>query len=508
MKKSFLIIVLLTLAVSVGAQTSPCPGLKNPSSFSDGVTTGSNRGFYSGQVGTKIAQQPNADSWVPGVNVSSSSVYMAGQLNNVTDGGGSSYCGASLEPSKRFRIMTNYEGPGTGNNLGKDPLVNYALPYCPTDLDSSIIKSIRVGNCQTGANAEALYYTLDVNVHNALLFIYYAIVVQAPGHGLQQDPAFVIRVSREDGHGGWAKTTDTLCYAINSYECSNGVNNWHSIGSGYNTIFYRDWNKVAVNLNKYLYETVRIEIFMGDCSQSGHYGYCYVAGDCQGMEISTSGCPAGSSTVLDTLRAPKGLDNYVWYKSNIDGQYISSLTSIDNSIGFTQITPNTSRNNTYTCTAEDFTVTEGEGAGELTNNMVFRCDMRSAMDPTKPFISRLYARVINTKPLMVIDTIKNCNREVLFLNHSYVPNNQDGCDIDATKWWFQNGDQTDSLTGDSAVYQFDSIGTYYVTCRSFYRHDHDCFSDSTYTVFVLGPPDTKIEASALEVCDSEVVVLR
>ena len=509
MKKSFLIIVLLALAVSVGAQNNPCPGLKNPASFNDGVTTGSNRGFYSGQTGTKASQAPDAALGHTGIDLTSN-IIPASQLANTTGNGGTSYCGSSLGPTNRFRIMTKYEGPGTGNNLGKDPLVNYALPYCPTALDSTITKSIRVGNCGTNYEAEALYYTLDVNVHNALLFIYYAIVVQAPTHGITGNPAFVVRVARQNSINQWEQVSDTLFYGITSYGVVNGIDGWHQYSStgGGGSGFYRDWNKVAINLNKYLYETVRVEIFIGDCNGGAHYGYCYVAGDCQGMEIRTSGCPAGNSTVLDTLRAPAGLDNYVWYKSNIDGQYISSLTSIDNSIGFTQITPNTSTNNTYACTAEDFTVTEGEGAGELTNNMVFRCDMRSAMDPAKPFISRLYARVINTKPLMVIDTIKNCNREVLFLNHSYVPNNQDGCDIDATKWWFQNGAQTDSTIGDSAVYQFDSIGTYQVTCRSFYRHDHDCFSDSTYTVFVLGPPDTKIEASALEVCDSEVVVLR
>ena len=240
--------------------------------------------------------------------------------------------------------------------MGKDPLVNYALPYCPTQLDNTITKSIRIGNCQKDKHAEALYYTMDVNVHNALLFIYYSIVVQAPGHGVSQDPAFVIRVCRQNSSGQWVPASDTLCYAINSYTCSNGVDGWHSHNGSGGTIYYRDWNKVAVNLNKYLYEEIRLEIFIGDCNATGHYGYCYIAGDCQSMDIGTSGCPAGNSNVLDTLRAPRGLDNYVWYKCNQDGQFISSLTSIDPSIGFTQLTPNHSVNNTYTCTAEDFMV--------------------------------------------------------------------------------------------------------------------------------------------------------
>ena len=507
MKRTFIFILLLAMAACAMAQNSPCPGLKNPASFTSGSTYGTYVGYYSGQVGEKADQEPNAMTGATGVTLTPG-IIPASQLANTSDNGGSSYCGASLDPSKEFRIMSNTEGPGTGNNVGKDPLVNYALPYCPTQLESSITKSIRIGNCQIDDHAEALYYTLDVNVHNALLFIYYSIVVQAPGHSTTADPAFVIRVCRQNSSGQWVPASDTLCYAINSHSCANGVDGWHSLNGSGGTIYYRDWNKVAVNLNKYLYEEIRLEIFIGDCNATGHYGYCYIAGDCQSMDIGTSGCPAGNSNVLDTLRAPRGLDNYVWYKCNQDGQFISSLTSIDPSIGFTQLTPNHSVNNTYTCTAEDFMVTEGEGAGELTNNMVFRCDMTSAMDPAKPFVSKLYSRVINTKPLMAIDTLKNCNREVLFLNNSYVPNNQDGCDIPATQWWFQNGAQTDSIVGDSISYQFDTIGTYQVKCRSFYRQDHGCYSDSTYTVFVLGPPDTRIEASALEVCDSEVVILR
>ena len=512
MKRLATIIVLMTVVAVSHAQLSPCPGLKNPASFTSGSTSGLFVGYYSGQTGTKqnYYVAPNALTGETGVNMNGS-IIPASQMANTTGSGGTSYCGTTLEPTKRFRIMSSTDGPGTGSQLGKDPLVSYNLPYCPTSYDPTINKSIRLGNCGTQGEAEALYYTMNVKVQNALLFIYYSIVVQAPGHGIDGDPAFVIRVARQNTAGQWQQISDTLCYAISSSGVQNGVNGWHSYnGSGGNG-FYRDWNKVAINLNNYLFEDVRVEIYMGDCAASGHYGYCYVAGDCQAMDVKSSGCPAGSSPVLDTLRAPSGMDNYVWYKSNVDGQYISSLSNIDPSIGFTQLTPNTSTNNTFLASAEHFSVSEGTGAGTVTNNMVFRCDMTSAMDPAKPFISRLYSRVINTKPLMSIDTIKTCDNEVMFLNRSYVPNNPQGINTAQTYWWFHNGDVVDSVMGDSITFRFDSIGTYQVICRSYYRNDTSCFSDSIYTVNVLGPPDTRnhhILASALEVCDSEVVVLR
>ena len=215
MKKSILTIVLLAMVAGVMAQNSPCPGLKNPASFTSGSTYGTFVGYYSGQVGNKADEEPNAMTGATGVTLTPG-IIPASQLANTSDNGGSSYCGASLDPSKEFRIMSNTEGPGTGNNVGKDPLVNYALPYCPTQLESSITKSIRIGNCQIDDHAEALYYTLDVNVHNALLFIYYSIVVQAPGHSTTADPAFVIRVCRQNSSGQWVPASDTLCYAINS----------------------------------------------------------------------------------------------------------------------------------------------------------------------------------------------------------------------------------------------------------------------------------------------------
>ena len=101
----------------------------------------------------------------------------------------------------------------------------------------------------------------------------------------------LIRVSKKNASNQWVQISDTLCYMVSSYGLVNGQNGWHTYPAG----FYRDWNKVAVNLNNYIYEDIRLEIYMGDCSQHGHYGYCYIAGDCQSMSIQTSGCPAGGT---------------------------------------------------------------------------------------------------------------------------------------------------------------------------------------------------------------------
>lgn len=508
-----LVAIAMLICTTVRAQVTNryCPGLKNPATFTAGATSGQYVGYYSGQTGSKPSQAPDAINGITGVTMTSA-VIPAAQLATTTDNGSSSYCGTTLDGSHQFRIMSTTDGPGTGTQAGKDPAVSYALPYCPTSYDPTFTKSIRLGNCQVSAHAEALYYTMNVRTENALLFIYYSIVVQAPGHGPASDPSFVIRVAKKNSANQWVQISDTLCYAISSSGLVNGTNGWHSYSGSGGAGFYRDWNKVAINLNQYLYEQVRIEIYMGDCSASGHYGYAYVAGDCQAMVINTSGCPAGETTTVQTLTAPTGLSNYVWYKCNQDGRFISNLSAIPDNVGFTRLTPETSTDNVYQCQIDDFMVTEGEGAGNLTNNMVFRCDMTSAMDPAKPFTSKVYVRVINTKPLMDIDTVKTCDADLFLTNKSYVPNNRDGCDTSNSKWWFYAGatDATpliDTAVGGKAHHQYDSLGHYAVKVRSFYREDHTCYSDKTYTIFALGRPDTRLRLSADEVCDSDNVRL-
>ena len=134
MKKSIILVfAILYGVVLMGQPNSPCPGLKNPSSFTAGASAGTFVGFYSGQTGSKPSSscEPNALTGQTGINLTSD-IIPASQMASVTDGGGSSYCGASLSPSNHYRIMSNTDGPGTGTQIGKDPLVSYQLPYCPT----------------------------------------------------------------------------------------------------------------------------------------------------------------------------------------------------------------------------------------------------------------------------------------------------------------------------------------------------------------------------------------
>ena len=167
--KRFVLVVLAVMSlwnVDLMAQ-SACLGLKNPLNFMLYPA-------YSGQIGSKPSRASNCNAGTVGITFTGG-VIANNQLAAQTSTQGNSYCGQTLQDNTRFRIMSNNEGPGTGANLGKDPCTSYGIPYCP----QGYVKSIRVGQCRTGAEAEGLYYTMNVTPDNALVFINYAIVIQA-----------------------------------------------------------------------------------------------------------------------------------------------------------------------------------------------------------------------------------------------------------------------------------------------------------------------------------------
>ena len=401
---------------------------------------------------------------------------------------------------------------------GSDPLTNNHLSYQPPD--ASFTSSIRLGNnCGGTHEAEMLCYQFQVRPQNSLIFIWYALSLQNGQHSVAENPEFAIEIEKLVGTSWVRIGGDTLCYIRATPAGSGsdvspfyvGSTGQHNSGASNGCNIYLPWNKVAINLDKYIYETVRIKIGAGDCSMSVHYACAYIAGECQSMEIKSSGCPAGATTTVDTLTAPEGLTSYTWYKSNSGMYGIGSLLAVPDSINFTQIRE-ASTDNHYNCQVEDFFLTEGPMANSYTNIQVFRCDMVSAMNPSIPFVSRVYVSVQNTKPSMVIDSLKTCDSELKLTNKSYVPNDLDGCDTSISKWWFYSGSDTntvivDSMVGSQVNFRYDSSATYAVKVRSYNREDHTCFSDSTYRIFALGRPNTRIEASAREVCVDETVVL-
>ena len=481
MRKHVLLVVLFLLSIGTKAQNSACPGLKNPIAF----------GMYSNYSGQTGVRQSGASTYSTSYTVMTSSIINAAALATTVSPETSynSSCRSGNNEANRFIIKNQGTDPHTTQSQ-----LTYTPPY-----DPSFIRSIRLGNCYNDAEAEGLYYTLDVAPNNALLFIHYAIVLEAPGHGATGNPEFIIRVKRESqpGSGVFINTdmADTLCYIVQSpNSATNPVAPWINAGSG---IVYKPWAKVAINLNKYLYSKVRVEMYVGDCQPTAHFGYCYIAGDCQPMILTSSGCAAGSGTEVTTIKAPKGLDSYRWQAQDLQGnwydlQAIQDVRTVNDSILLVQ--------------ASDFNMNTSTGNPNPSN--WFRCIMTSAMDPSKPFESRVELEVNNKKPYISIDTSSLCDGTIVLSDRSVCPYEEFEDDIvDTTQSEWDFGDGSPIKIGGTVSHRYATAGDYQITLRTTAANG-ECYTEGGRPVRVRKAPLIELVTSDTNICENDKLSIR
>ena len=446
-KSTFSALLALTLAlvISSGAaaqwtQQKACPGWNNPANFNAWTNGQLGSGGYSGSGGVKNSNScPNVMSEVTGAQ-SLGPAYTAAQMNTIEASG--CYQASLPIPDQRrqFAIMTN--------TTGSDPNTGNRLKYVPTQFNyidttgrpsTQISSSIRIGDgCANGGTygVALLNYQMRVTSQNAMLFLYYAIVAEAPTHGQAGNPVFIIRVMRKDNNGVWKQISDTLAYFISGTPSSNtsnacppmeyanilsnpNENGWHASGD----VYYKDWDKVAINLSKYIYDTVQVQALIYDCLAEFHYAYAYIAGECREMDLKATGCPPGLSTEVATISAPRGMKRYEWSAS----EYGVSDPTSDLNAGMpndyftfrnlrmpagtpmagqlaagpedTAIVRNGHRDTLhfydYKVQADDYRVLYRPNINKVRyidaspdsmgNRQTFRCRMTSALDPSKPF---------------------------------------------------------------------------------------------------------------------------
>ena len=541
------------------SQDRACPGWNNPVNFTGWQNGGLGWGGYSGSGGVKTSNScPNVMNGATGAN-SLGPTYTASQMNTETSSGCTYPSLAIPDQYKQFAIMTDLTGtdPNTANHL----------KYVPTQfntfdtgdvVNTALTKSIRIGDgaascanpsgqTQCTHDVSLLNYDMKVNSSNAMLYLYYAIVAQAPSHGQAGNPAFIIRVMKKNASGQWQQISDTMAYYISATPSSNtsnpcppmayaqiennfNTNGWHQVSisgvSSGSTVYYKDWSKVALNLSNYLYDTVRVQAIIYDCLAEFHFAYAYIAGECREMALKTTGCPAGSATNVATISAPRGLLNYEWRASRFGvSDPITELNpgGANSHFSFRTLASGTEAQgmHRYEVQASDFQVfyrTRTSGGHDsiavrdsVGDRQTFECRMTSAIDPAKPFKSSLFVNVTNTKPTMHVDSLLMCDTSLLMHNLSYVPGNP-GLVVDSvTEWSFYNnpvggGTPDTTLTGDSILYKFGSTGVKSVVVRT-YTTDPSCWSEATYRVKTLSTPKPGFTVSDYVLCDADSTTL-
>ncbi|MBW4891499.1 gliding motility-associated C-terminal domain-containing protein [Mucilaginibacter sp. HMF5004] len=168
---------------------------------------------------------------------------------------------------------------------------------------------VRLGNSSTGAQAEQLTYTFTVpaNDPDFSLIYYYAVVFQNPNHTPLQQPRFTANVFN---------ITDNqyvTCGAFN-FEASASLPGFLPSPAG-NSVLYKDWSAVTLNLLGLEGKTLRLEFTTNDCSPGGHFGYVYldVNQNCTSPVSGNVYCPGIVSSSQTVLSAPSGFQEYYWY---------------------------------------------------------------------------------------------------------------------------------------------------------------------------------------------------
>ncbi len=160
--------------------------------------------------------------------------------------------------------------------------------------------SARLGNANTGAEAEQLRYSILVAEETNLFIYKYAVVLEDPEHPDPEQPSFTIEVMDNSG-----ELIDPVCgyYYVSAQK---GLPTWHTCAGG--QVIWKDWTTVGINLSSYIGQTITIIFTTRDCFQTGHFGYAYISAYCSNLEIVYGYCPKDT---IAYVTAPPGF-SYKW----------------------------------------------------------------------------------------------------------------------------------------------------------------------------------------------------
>ena len=147
--------------------------------------------------------------------------------------------------------------------------------------------AIRLGNWQTGSQAEAIVYTMKVTEEMSILKLRYALVMQLPGHYSYQQPHFTLEFLDSVG-----VLIDSCGYVDFTASADLDENEgWHTEHTdGQYDIIWKDWSMVGLSMRDYIGKTVQVRITTRDCSEGEHFGYAYFTMSCSDSRIQGIHC--------------------------------------------------------------------------------------------------------------------------------------------------------------------------------------------------------------------------
>jgi hypothetical protein len=189
--------------------------------------------------------------------------------------------------------------------------------------------SCRLGNELVSYGAERLEYVINVDSGNCLFTYQYAIVLEDPSHALADQPKFTIYVMDALG-----VVVDTVwgIYEVSSMSGLIGWNDATHLADG-ETVHWKDWVSVAVDLSAHIGENITVQFTTYDCAQGAHFGYSYISCYCGPLAFRQS-CDGA----VDTISVPEGFIYYLWNTGETTQSVIRPSTSFGDSISCRCIT--------------------------------------------------------------------------------------------------------------------------------------------------------------------------
>lgn len=187
------------------------------------------------------------------------------------------------------------------------------------------VASVRIGNWQETAHVARVTYDFPIDADEAgALILKYAMVMQSSGHDEPARPRFTLDIVDADT----GEPFDVCASA--DFVPPMGAGDWKK-GDGWyvstddvsvlgeQSVCWRDWTTVGLNLREYNGRNARVVLTVFGCSAEIHYGYAYFTLACTSGEIEGISC---GDEPTEKFEAPEGFD-YRWYKTTDPSKVLS-----------------------------------------------------------------------------------------------------------------------------------------------------------------------------------------
>lgn len=180
---------------------------------------------------------------------------------------------------------------------------------------------IKLGNDGTGNQADAISYVISVpnNRPEFTLTYQFAVVLEEPHHLPSEQPRFVARIKD-------IEKDEYITCASFEYVATSNLPGFQKCKPK-ESIIYKDWTPVTMNLSGYQGKKLLLEFIAVDCTLGGHFGYAYVdvRNTCDDIVIGNNYCESADYL---TVTGPSGFQEYIWYNEDRSVTYGSGQSII------------------------------------------------------------------------------------------------------------------------------------------------------------------------------------